>query len=169
LPGRAPSGQSEHLLLRDQLFGDRRRELILGLVVLDEDLQLPAVDAPRRVDLLQSHRVGLLELVAERGVGTGYRLRRADLDRLRRRRGRNQETNGRQNRGNEFAHHVLLLLQSNRPPLQSVGVVKPAFPFSRARASVWGRLSREFRASTPPRSNAALRVIAPADRRSPWR
>ena len=86
LSGRAAAGEHQHLALRDQLLGDGRRERILRLVILDDDFEFAAVDAALCVDFFHGHRIGLLEFVAERSVWTRHRLRRADLERLLRKR-----------------------------------------------------------------------------------
>ena len=85
--GAAPR-EDEHLGLGDELLGHSGGQRVLGLVVVDDDLDLLAVDATLRVDLLGGHPVRLLELVAEGGVGPGHGLGRPDLERVLRHGGR---------------------------------------------------------------------------------
>jgi hypothetical protein len=79
--GAAPR-EDEHLGLGDELLGHGGRQRVLGLVVVDDDLDLLAVDAALGVDLLDGHPVCLLELVAKGRVGASHGLGRADLERV---------------------------------------------------------------------------------------
>jgi hypothetical protein len=78
---RAPGTEHHrHLLARDELFGGGNGFRRVGLVVLDDELELLAEHAARLVDLLLGDLGALSHVVAGRSEGAGERLRDADLD-----------------------------------------------------------------------------------------
>ena len=101
------------LSLLDQLLGGADRLGRVGLVVLDDELDLLAQHAAGLVDLVLGDLRALRDVVARRGEGAGQRLRHADLDRLLRVRARD-ETAG-QNGRRRYQSYKLPHVHSSDP------------------------------------------------------
>ena len=97
------------LVLLDQPLGERARLLGVAAVVVDDELQLAAGNAAARVDALDVHLERLLLGVAQKRRGSGHGKKRADPDRLLRKRGCGGE---RQSDTRDAHHRPAFLMQS---------------------------------------------------------
>ena len=71
---------NENHLVGNHLAGNRRRLPGIAGIVADLQLELLAVHAARRVDIVDRHGGAAPELFAERGILARHRTGQADLD-----------------------------------------------------------------------------------------